>query len=140
MLDSLRPLELAVCVLVFLILVFQFRLRDQGMGARRGFAAGTHGAGGQRARACGSSFSPIEKLTRISLRIETLDVPPQDIITRDNVSVKVNAVCYFRVVDANSRSRRCRIICTLHRSSRRPLCAAWSASSSSTRSFPSAKR
>jgi len=35
------------------------------------------------------------------LRIETLDVPPQDIITRDNVSVKVNAVCYFRVVDAN---------------------------------------
>jgi hypothetical protein len=35
------------------------------------------------------------------LRLETLDVPPQDIITRDNVSVKVNAVCYFRVVDAN---------------------------------------
>ena len=35
------------------------------------------------------------------MRIETLDVPPQDVITRDNVSVKVNAVCYFRVVDAN---------------------------------------
>ena len=46
-------------------------------------------------------FFPIDKLTRISLRIETLDVPPQDVITRDNVSVKVNAVCYFRVVDAN---------------------------------------
>src|ERR1700720_2797061 len=46
-------------------------------------------------------FWPIETLQRISLRIETLDVPPQDIITRDNVSVKVNAVCYFRVVDAN---------------------------------------
>jgi len=46
-------------------------------------------------------FWPIESLTRINLRIETLDVPPQDIITRDNVSVKVNAVCYFRVVDAN---------------------------------------
>jgi regulator of protease activity HflC (stomatin/prohibitin superfamily) len=44
---------------------------------------------------------PIEVLTRMSLRIETLDVPPQDIITRDNISVKVNAVCYFRVVDAN---------------------------------------
>src|SRR5271155_5199781 len=44
---------------------------------------------------------PIDKLTRISLRIETLDVPPQDVITKDNVSVKVNAVCYFRVVDAN---------------------------------------
>src|ERR1700682_3131207 len=46
-------------------------------------------------------FWPIETLYRISLRIETLDVPPQDVITRDNVSVKVNAVCYFRVVDAN---------------------------------------
>jgi len=46
-------------------------------------------------------FFPIDKLTRISLRIETLDVPPQDLITKDNVSVKVNAVCYFRVVDAN---------------------------------------
>ncbi len=46
-------------------------------------------------------FWPIETLYRVSLRIETLDVPAQDIITRDNVSVKVNAVCYFRVVDAN---------------------------------------
>jgi regulator of protease activity HflC (stomatin/prohibitin superfamily) len=47
-------------------------------------------------------FWPIETLYRINMRLETLDVPPQDIITRDNVSVKVNAVCYFRVVDANS--------------------------------------
>jgi regulator of protease activity HflC (stomatin/prohibitin superfamily) len=46
-------------------------------------------------------FSPIDKLIRVSLRIETLDIPPQDVITRDNVSAKVNAVCYFRVVDAN---------------------------------------
>ena len=46
-------------------------------------------------------FWPIEVLYRMPLRIETLDVPPQDIITRDNVSAKVNAVCYFRVVDAN---------------------------------------
>ena len=46
-------------------------------------------------------FWPIETLYKVSLRLETLDVPPQDIITRDNVSVKVNAVCYFRVVDAN---------------------------------------
>jgi regulator of protease activity HflC (stomatin/prohibitin superfamily) len=44
---------------------------------------------------------PIDKLTKMSLRVETLDVPPQDVITRDNVSAKVNAVCYFRVVDAN---------------------------------------
>src|SRR5246127_3793396 len=50
-------------------------------------------------------FWPIESLTRINMRIETLDVPPQDIITRDNVSVKVNAVCYFKVVDANRALR-----------------------------------
>ena len=41
----------------------------------------------------------VDKLMRVSLRTVALDVPPQDIITRDNVSVKVNAVIYFRVVD-----------------------------------------
>ncbi len=41
---------------------------------------------------------PIDRMVRISLRTVVLDVPPQDIITRDNVSVKVNAVIYFRVV------------------------------------------
>jgi len=46
-------------------------------------------------------FYPIDKLTRLSLRIEALAVPPQDVMTRDNISVKVDAVCYFRVVDAN---------------------------------------
>ncbi|MBM4310938.1 MAG: slipin family protein [Deltaproteobacteria bacterium] len=40
----------------------------------------------------------IEKMLKVSLRLVTLDVPPQDIITRDNVSVKVNAVVYFRVM------------------------------------------
>jgi regulator of protease activity HflC (stomatin/prohibitin superfamily) len=41
----------------------------------------------------------IDKLVRVSLRTVTMDVPPQDVITRDNVTVKVNAVIYFRVVD-----------------------------------------
>jgi len=50
-------------------------------------------------------FRPIETLSIISLRLVTLDVPPQDIITKDNVSVKVNAVCYFKVVDANRALR-----------------------------------
>jgi regulator of protease activity HflC (stomatin/prohibitin superfamily) len=50
-------------------------------------------------------FWPIETLYRIPLRVVTLDVPPQDIITRDNVTVKVNAVCYFKVVDANRALR-----------------------------------
>ncbi len=50
-------------------------------------------------------FWPISTLYRLPLRLVTLDVPPQDIITRDNVSVKVNAVCYFKVVDANRALR-----------------------------------
>lgn len=41
----------------------------------------------------------IDRLVRVSLRTITMDVPPQDIITKDNVTVKVNAVIYFRVVD-----------------------------------------
>lgn len=44
-------------------------------------------------------FWPIDRIMRVSLRTITLDVPPQDIITKDNVSVKVNAVAYFRVVN-----------------------------------------
>ena len=45
-------------------------------------------------------FWPIDRMVRVSLRTVTLEVPPQDIITRDNVSVKVNAVVYFRVINA----------------------------------------
>ena len=44
-------------------------------------------------------FAPIDRIVRVSLRTIVLDVPPQDVITRDNVSVKVNAVVYFRVMD-----------------------------------------
>src|ERR1700752_1467082 len=44
-------------------------------------------------------FRPIDRFVRMSLRPVVLDVPPQDIITRDNVSVKVTAVVYFRVMD-----------------------------------------
>jgi regulator of protease activity HflC (stomatin/prohibitin superfamily) len=43
----------------------------------------------------------VDKMIRISLRLVTLDIPPQDVITRDNVSIKVNAVVYFRVIDPN---------------------------------------
>jgi len=45
-------------------------------------------------------FKPIDRMVRVTLRTVVHDVPPQDVITRDNVSVKVNAVVYFRVVDA----------------------------------------
>jgi len=44
----------------------------------------------------------IDKLQKMSLRLVTLDVPPQDVITRDNVSIKVNAVLYYRIMEPNS--------------------------------------
>ncbi|OGQ79975.1 MAG: hypothetical protein A3F90_19585 [Deltaproteobacteria bacterium RIFCSPLOWO2_12_FULL_60_19] len=47
----------------------------------------------------------IEKMVRMDLRTVTMDVPPQDVITRDNVSVKVNAVLYFRVLEPNRAIR-----------------------------------
>ena len=44
-------------------------------------------------------FAPIDRMVRISLRIDTLEVPAQDVVTHDNVTVKVNAVIFFRVID-----------------------------------------
>jgi regulator of protease activity HflC (stomatin/prohibitin superfamily) len=44
-------------------------------------------------------FSPIDRIVRISIRTITMDIPPQDVITKDNVTVKVNAVLYFKVID-----------------------------------------
>jgi regulator of protease activity HflC (stomatin/prohibitin superfamily) len=46
-------------------------------------------------------FRPVDRIVRVSLRTITMDVPPQDVITRDNVTVSVNAVVYFRVVEPN---------------------------------------
>jgi regulator of protease activity HflC (stomatin/prohibitin superfamily) len=44
-------------------------------------------------------FAPVDRIVRVSLRIDTLEVPAQDVITRDNVTVKVNAVLFFRVIE-----------------------------------------
>jgi regulator of protease activity HflC (stomatin/prohibitin superfamily) len=44
-------------------------------------------------------FAPIDRIVRVSLRVEAFEVPTQDVVTRDNVTVKVNAVIYFRIVE-----------------------------------------
>lgn len=44
-------------------------------------------------------FAPIDRMIRVSLRLVTMDIPPQDVITKDNVTVKVNAVIFFRVME-----------------------------------------
>ena len=46
-------------------------------------------------------FAPLDRIVRVSLRQEALEVPPQDIITRDNVTLKVNAVIFLRVIEPN---------------------------------------
>ena len=46
-------------------------------------------------------FAPVDRIVRVSLRQEALEVPAQDIITRDNVTLKVNAVIFLRVIDSN---------------------------------------
>src|SRR3954451_13821595 len=44
-------------------------------------------------------FAPFDRIVRVSLRVDTLEVPPQDIVTRDNVTAKISAVIYFGVID-----------------------------------------
>jgi regulator of protease activity HflC (stomatin/prohibitin superfamily) len=97
---DVASIAIAIIVLIFLIWLFNciyiIKEWERGVVLRLGrMLPEPKGAGLQLI------FAPIDKLIRISLRIETLEIPPQDVITRDNVSVKVNAVCYFRVVDAN---------------------------------------
>jgi len=48
-------------------------------------------------------FAPLDRIVRVPLRIDTIEVPPQDVVTRDNVSVKVNAVIIFASSNRASR-------------------------------------
>ena len=68
-------------------------------------------------------FAPVERMVRISLRQEALEVPSQDIITRDNVTLKVNAVIFLRVIDPNHAVVEVPTTSTRLRSSRRLRCA-----------------
>lgn len=85
-----------VAVILFVFLISAIKILNQyerGVIFRLGICIGTKGPG------LFILIPIIDKMTRVSLRTVTMDVPPQDIITKDNVSVKVNAVLYFRVVD-----------------------------------------
>ena len=59
-------------------------------------------------------FRPIDRMVRLSLRMEAMEVPPQDVVTRDNVTVKVNAVIYFRIVDPREGGDRSRQLSVRH--------------------------
>ncbi len=90
------PILIAIVVLYLLSSIKILREYERGVIFRLGRMLGTPKGPGVI-----FVFAPIDRIVRISLRVIVFDVPPQDVITKDNVSVKVSAVVYFRVVDAN---------------------------------------
>ena len=82
----------------------------------------------------------IDKAVKVDLRTITLNVPPQEVITKDNVTVKVNAVAYFRVIDAARAIVQVENYLVPPPRSPRPPCAACWARSTSTSSCRSATR
>ena len=82
----------------------------------------------------------VDKMVKVSLRTVVMDVPPQDVITRDNVSVKVNAVIFFRVIDANKAVIRSRTTSTPPPRWRRRRSGACWASRSWTTCWPRGRR
>jgi len=92
------PIIVAVVVLIFLIIIIRASVRilreyERGVLFRFGRLRGARGPG------IILIIPFVDKMIKVDLRTVTLDVPPQEIITRDNVPVKVNAVAYFRVID-----------------------------------------
>ena len=85
-------------------------------------------------------FVPVDRMVRISLRQEALEVPPQDIITRDNVTLKVNAVIFLRVLIRTTLWSRSPTTSTRLRNSRRLRFAQSLARRSWTNCWPAGKR
>ncbi|MBD0288616.1 MAG: slipin family protein, partial [Flavisolibacter sp.] len=94
--DQLPIVTLIIIVFVLIILANAIRiLREYERGV--GFRLGRLVKGGVRGPGLILLIPLIDKMVKVSLRTVVLDVPPQDVITQDNVSIKVNAVVYFRV-------------------------------------------
>ena len=100
--QGLGSTMLLVTLAVFVLLVSKgfFVLREYERGVIFRFGRLARGLVGGNGPGVVIIIPFIDKLVRVSLRTVTMDVPPQDVITKDNVSVKVNAVIYFRVVEA----------------------------------------
>lgn len=94
----ISTLGITIVVVVFFILANAIRILkeyERGVIFRLGRVIGVKGPG------LILLIPIVDKMVRVSLRTITMDVPPQDVITRDNVTVKVNAVIYFAVMDSN---------------------------------------
>jgi regulator of protease activity HflC (stomatin/prohibitin superfamily) len=86
---------IAVCAVFFVLTVKVLNEYERGVIFRLGRIIGAKGPG------LIILIPLVDRMIRVDLRTITLDIPPQDIITRDNVTIKVNAVVYFKVVDPN---------------------------------------
>jgi len=95
---TIGPIIIIVVVVILLIILLRLSVRvlreyERGVLFRFGRLSGVKGPG------IFLIIPFVDKMVKVDLRTVTLDVPPQDIITKDNVPVKVNAVAYFRVMD-----------------------------------------
>ena len=91
----MQPLTIVIFILVFLLIsaIKVLREYERGVIFRLGRLVGSRGPG------LFLIIPLVDRMVKVSLRTVAMDVPPQDVITKDNVSVKVNAVLYFRVMD-----------------------------------------
>src|SRR5439155_9448513 len=128
--NTLTGITVVVILLVLIVLALAVRIVKQyerGVVFRLGRVIGSRDPGLRLL------IPVVDVLHRVSLRIVTMPIQSQGIITRDNVSVDVSAVAYYRVVDATSRWSRSRTWPPPSIRSRRPPCARWSASTRWTR-------
>jgi regulator of protease activity HflC (stomatin/prohibitin superfamily) len=91
---SLQLLIIVAAAALLYFSAYKIKAYEQGVVLRLGVYRGLKGAGLR------FIIPFVDELLRVDQRVITMDIPPQDIITRDNVSIKVNAVLYFRVVEA----------------------------------------
>jgi regulator of protease activity HflC (stomatin/prohibitin superfamily) len=117
----MSTLIVVAVILIFIILSSAIRIckeYERGVIFRLGRLVGARGPG------LFLIIPGIEKMVRITLRTVVMDVPPQDVITKDNVSIKVNAVIYFRVMSPQEAVVQVGTISMPTASWPRPPCAA----------------
>src|SRR6188768_1091694 len=95
------PILVLIVIVIFLLIVVSATVKvvkeyERGVVFRLGRLVGPRGPG------LILLLPFIERMTKVDLRTVTMDIPAQEVITRDNVTVRVNAVAYFRVVDPNA--------------------------------------
>ena len=98
----MNPLSLGMVFIVFFVMMLLFNMIKILKEYERAVVFRLGRLTGQRGPGLILLIPMIERMVRVDLRVITYDVPPQDVITKDNVSIKVNAVLYFQVIEPNN--------------------------------------